>query len=116
MKFSSKVKEGIAIESVHISRATYNYAQEFKDILDQRINDGKLNIVVCLKGCKYMDSTFLGTLVSAARKLKQSGRSLKISDLHSVTLVLFEITGMMRIFEIYKNIDEAVTSYTHLVD
>lgn len=116
MKFSSEVKEGIAIESVHISRATYNYAQEFKDILDQRINDGKLNIIVSLKGCKYMDSTFLGTLVSAARRLKQSGGCLKISDLHSETLVLFEITGMMRIFDIYKNTEKALASYTNLVD
>ena len=116
MNFSSGVKEGITIETVHVSRATYNYAQEFKDILNQRINDGKLNIVVSLKGCKYMDSTFLGTLVSTARKLKQSGGSLKISDLHSETLVLFELTGMMRIFEIYKNIDEAVSSCANLVD
>ncbi len=116
MKFSSELKEGIAVETVHISRATYNYAQEFKNILEKRMNDNNLNIIISLKGCKYMDSTFLGALVSAARKLKKLGGSLKIADLHSETLVLFEITGMTRIFEIYRTIDEAVASYTNLVD
>jgi len=116
MKFSSESRDGITIERVHLTRATYNYAEEFKRILNKDIADNKLNIIVSLSGCKYMDSTFLGTLVSTSKTLQNKGGSLKISNLHSETLVLFKITGMMRIFNIYKNVDEAVASYKNLVD
>ncbi|PIW69690.1 MAG: anti-sigma factor antagonist [Ignavibacteriales bacterium CG12_big_fil_rev_8_21_14_0_65_30_8] len=116
MKFSSDIKEDIAIENVHLTRATYNYAEEFKEILEKDISEKLTNIVVNLKECKYMDSTFLGTLVSTAKKLRELGGSLKIANLHSETLVLFEITGMMRIFEVYKSVEEAITSYSSAVE
>ena len=35
MKFSSEKREGITVETVHLSRATYNYAHEFKAILEK---------------------------------------------------------------------------------
>ncbi len=116
MKFSSETREGIEVITVNLARATYNYAQEIKEILENHIAENKTKIVVCLASCKYMDSTFLGALVSSSKKLNDIGGSIKIADLRSETLVLFEITGMTRIFEIYKNIDEAIASYTNLVD
>jgi len=116
MKFSSENREGMTIENVLLARATYNCAEEFKEILIKDITKKNLNIVVNLEECKYMDSTFLGTLVSISKKLKELGGSLKIANLHSEALILFEITGMMRIFEVYKNVDEAVANFTSSVE
>jgi len=77
-------------------------AEEFKQVLLKDISDGFNKIVVDLKKCKFMDSTFLGSMVIALKELYKTSGDLKIAGAHSDAQAILEITGTVQIFEQHK--------------
>ncbi|HAB51350.1 MAG: hypothetical protein A2315_06510 [Ignavibacteria bacterium RIFOXYB2_FULL_35_12] len=109
--FSEKINE-IVIEVVNINRATFKEADEFKKLLDKDIDKGHFKIIVDLSNCTFMDSTFLSTIVTALKKVSKIGGNLKLVGVHSETQALLELTGTIKVFEIYETKDEAIKSYS----
>jgi len=76
MDFIRTEKNGVVLFQVALSRATVKEAKDFKDILMEDINLGKQNIVIDFSSCEFIDSTFLGVIVTSQKKaiesLKQS--------------------------------------------
>ena len=70
----------IIIENVNSSRATVTEAKEFKELLDEDILLNENDIIVDLTNCQQIDSTFLGVLVMAMKKLKLKNRKLILVD------------------------------------
>jgi len=59
-----------------------------------------------------MDSTFLSTIVTALKKVSKIGGNLKLVGVHSEARALLELTGTIKVFEIFKTKDEAVKSFS----
>ena len=112
MSFLRKKINDVIIESVEISRATFKEAEDFKKLLNQDIDGGYLKIIVDLSNCTFMDSTFLSTIVTALKKVNKIGGNLKLVGVHSETQALLELTGTIKVFEIYETKDEALKSFT----
>lgn len=106
------IQEGdIIIEVVNLIKATKEQAEEFKYILLKHIEEGDIKIIADLHQCKFVDSTFLSTLLIALKASMKKGGNLKLaSPKHDVAEVL-EATGMNRVFDIYPNISEAIGSF-----
>lgn len=111
MPFKSEKINEVVIETVGISRATFKEAEEFKKLLDNDIDAGFTKIIVDLTSCTFMDSTFLSTIVTALKKVSKTGGSLKLVGVHSEAQALLELTGTVKVFEIYKNKSEAIESF-----
>ncbi len=104
-------KGDIIIEVVNLAKATAEQAEEFKSILLKHIDDGNIKLIVDLHQCVFVDSTFLSTLLIALKASMKKGGSLKLaSPKHDVAEVL-EATGMNRVFDIYTNISDAISSF-----
>jgi anti-sigma B factor antagonist len=111
MPFYTEKISDIAIEIVTISRATFKEAEDFKKLLNKEINSGSLKLIIDLTRCVFMDSTFLSTIVTALKRVSKAGGNLKLVGVHSETQALLELTGTVKVFEIYATRDEAVRSF-----
>ena len=83
-------------------------APEFKERLVQIIEDGKKQLVVDLSKATFIDSTTLGVLVGGVKRLRPTGGSLTLVCTDQNITKIFEITGLDRVFPIYKSRDEAL--------
>ncbi|MDI9482992.1 MAG: STAS domain-containing protein [Bacillota bacterium] len=73
-------------------------APDFKTKLYDLIGDGKKDIVLLCNGLKYIDSTGLGILVGALKKVKSHQRNVYIYQLRDNIRKLFHITGLDMVF------------------
>ncbi len=109
--FQRELVNDVVIEKVNISRATFKEAQEFKDrvVFDIAANNHK--IIIDLSSCDYIDSTFLGVLVVVLKKMAEKGGEIKYIIPQPSALYLFKITGLYSVLNLYKNVEEAISSF-----
>lgn len=112
--FSTIDKGDVIIEVVNLVKATAEQAEEFKLILLKHIDDGNIKLIVDIHRCDFLDSTFLSTLLIALKATIKKGGNLKLaSPQHDVAEAL-EVTGMNRVFDIYPNIEDTISSFNTL--
>jgi anti-sigma B factor antagonist len=79
-----------------------------KETINELIDQGRYNLVINLEGVRYIDSTGLGVLIGALKKVREhDGRILLICTNPQIKKI-FNITGLVKIFEIFKTEEEAV--------
>lgn len=101
----------VLVEIINLDRATLNEAQELKDNLARRIDEGYRKIIIDLSACDFVDSTFLGVLVGTLKKLTKLDGDLKIVGFRPAVKSMFELTRLFRIFETYTDLQDAIKSY-----
>jgi len=111
MFFTKEVKNDVVVETVELTRASLNEADEFKEKLLSDINDGFKKIVVDLSKCDFIDSTFLGTLVVSLKKITSLGGDLRLVGFKPAVHSMFELTRMYRVFETFKTKEDAINSF-----
>ena len=111
MDIVQEIEGDVVVQKVNLKRATYNEAQNLTTNLQKDFNDGMKKIVVDLSSCKYMDSTFLGALVQSLKNFSQNGGKIRLAGVHSEVEVLLNMTGMHRVFTIFKTKEEAIASF-----
>lgn len=77
----------------------YN-ADSLKSELHSLIDEKKADIILNCTNLKYIDSTGLGVLVSALKKVKEAERSIRITNLKPYIAKIFTLTGLDQIFVI----------------
>ena len=85
-------------------------APEFKERMVELIESGKKQIVVDLSKATFIDSTTLGVLVGGVKRLRPTGGSLALVCTDQNISKIFEITGLDRVFPIFKSRDEALAN------
>ena len=111
MNFEKEIKEDIVIEKVNLKRATYKEAEEFKNFVQSDIEAGWQKIIIDMKPCEFMDSSFLGVLVNSMKQLGKSKGILKLASVHDDAQTILDITRMSDLLKIYPDKDEAVKSF-----
>jgi len=112
MDFTKEKYGDITVEVVNLTRATLKEAEEFKLTLIQDIEEGVRKIVVDLRQCEFIDSTFLGALVVSLKKITTIGGELKLVGFQPAVHSMFELTRMYRVFEAFSTKEEAVNSFS----
>lgn len=88
----------------------YN-TKEIKDMIDEKIKQGKYQIILNLLKVPFMDSSGIGTLVTGMYRLKKYQGSLKIINIVGSVAKVFKMTGMDTHLEIFDSEEEAVKSF-----
>ncbi|MGG6239602.1 STAS domain-containing protein [Nodosilinea sp. AN01ver1] len=78
-------------------------AEEFRQSVEDLLQNGAEIILVDLKDITFIDSSGLGTLVVLLKKIRGLNRTLCICSMNDQVKMLFELTSMDRVFEIYEN-------------
>ncbi|WP_322742422.1 STAS domain-containing protein [Gloeocapsopsis crepidinum] len=63
-------------------------------------------VLIDLQNVSFIDSSGLGALVSAMKTVRSAGGKLFICSVNDQVKMLFELTKMDRVFEIFANQDE----------
>jgi anti-sigma B factor antagonist len=112
MSFKSEKINDVVVEIVEIKRATFKEAEDFTKLLNRDIDTGYSKIIIDLSMCSFIDSTFLSTIVTALKKVSKIGGNLKLIGVHSETQALLELTGTVKVFEIFSSRHEALSSFS----
>ncbi|MBA3921966.1 MAG: STAS domain-containing protein [Nostocaceae cyanobacterium] len=80
--------------------------QEFRQHIEDLLASGVEVVLVDLRDVSFMDSSGLGGLVLALKTTTAAGCKLCLCSINEQVRLLFELTGMMDIFEIFSNQDE----------
>lgn len=83
-------------------------APRLRERLIELVNSGRHRIVVDLSGVEFLDSTGLGVLVGALKRVRTHDGELALVCAEPRILKVFEITGLTKVFTMFGSVDEAV--------
>jgi anti-sigma B factor antagonist len=83
-------------------------APEFKQRMSHPIDDGVQRLVVDLSHTTFIDSSSLGVLIGAHRRLKQRNGSLVVVCDNDTIVKTFKITGLDGVFTLVRSLDDAL--------
>lgn len=82
----------------------------FREVMIDTISTGAEHLLINLANVEYIDSSGLGALVGGLKRISErNGRMVIVASRPQVRKV-FEITGLEKVFSIYRTEDEALDS------
>lgn len=81
-----------------------------KEAINELIEKGHYTLIINLEGVRYIDSTGLGVLIGALKKVREHSGSISLICTNPQIKKIFNITGLVKIFGIYKNEEESLKS------
>ncbi|MCU0568150.1 MAG: STAS domain-containing protein [Oculatellaceae cyanobacterium Prado106] len=78
---------------------------QFRGELDDIVNTGARVILIDLQNVTFMDSSGLAALVTAFKTVRSAGGKLCVCSVNQQVRMLFELTSMDRLFEIFADRD-----------
>lgn len=111
MQIKEERIEGILIEIVDFDRATIGEANALKENIVKGINDGYVKVIIDISSCEYIDSTFLGVLVTALKRVTKDGGDVRLVGFKPAVHAMFELTRMFRVFQTYSDLQKAIKSF-----
>lgn len=81
-------------------------AEPFLQEISETLATGAGILLVDLKDVTFMDSSGLGALVLAFKTVRAAGAKLVLCSINEQVRILFELTSMDSVFEIFANRDE----------
>ncbi len=86
-------------------------APRLREAIVDAIEAGHLRLIVDIEKVEFLDSTGLGVLVGALKKVRADDGTLDIVCTHARLLKIFEITGLDKVFGLHDSVDAAVASH-----
>jgi len=83
-------------------------APEFQQRIAAPIEDGATRVIVDLTEVTFIDSSSLGVLIGAHRRLKQRNGSLVVVCDNDAIVKTFKITGLDGVFTLVRSLDDAL--------
>ena len=81
-------------------------SQELRTQITEFMNSGAKVVLVDLQNITFMDSSGLGSLVLAFKSLRAVDSQLLICSVNEQIRILFELTGMDKIFTVFPSQEE----------
>ena len=106
-------RNGITVVIPDGSRLDAEVAGELRLTLLELIERGHRKLVVDLRAVDFIDSSGLGALVSALKRIKQTDVSgdIRLAHVHPSVAAVLEIIRLNRVFFQAPSVDEAVASF-----
>ncbi len=101
------VTDNYAALKTNITEANLNNSEKFKAELVALIDEHNKKIVLDLSSISYMDSSFLGALVSSLKHAIAAKSDILLVGLKPDIHNLFSLIRLDKVFKIYKNLTEA---------
>ncbi len=83
-------------------------APRLREQLIDLVSNGGTRIVVDLERVDFIDSTGLGVLIGARKRVRTHDGDVKLVCTEPRIVKVFEITGLDQVFQIHPSLDDAV--------
>jgi len=106
-------RDGITVVIPSGPRLDAEVAGELRNTLIDLIDEGARKLVLDLPAVDFIDSSGLGALVSALKRLKQADPSgdIRLADVQPSVRAVLEIIRLHRVFAQFGTLDEALESF-----
>ncbi|MFW5828695.1 MAG: STAS domain-containing protein [Planctomycetota bacterium] len=85
--------------------------QTFEGRLTEILSSGTNKVLLVLTNVKYINSTGLGTIVKCVDTFREQNGDIKLVGVPTKVIALFEMLGLLALFETYDTIEDAVGSF-----
>lgn len=85
-------------------------AAQLRERLLEATRRGSGSVVVDLTRVDFLDSTGLGVLAGALKRLRLAGRDLALVCQSEKLLKIFRITGLDQVFQLYETVEAATAA------
>lgn len=86
-------------------------APELRESLIERITRGEQSLVLDLSDVNFMDSSALGALIGAVKRLGPTG-TIAVASMTGPVAKLFSVTKMNRVFSVNDTVEDAIKTLT----
>lgn len=107
MEIHQRKLDGLPILDIVGEVDLYN-ARDLKDTLEALLNAKEFRLIVNLSKVPFMDSSGIGTLVTASYRAHNSNGKIAIAGASGSVLKVFKITSMESQFLMCNSVEEAV--------
>ncbi|MCS6988521.1 MAG: STAS domain-containing protein [Chloroherpetonaceae bacterium] len=111
MKYGESEKGGVAILHLKGDLLGGPDIAEFKNKIKSLLDAGKKNILIDMADVTYVNSSGIGMLIAGMTSVAQAGGKFKICNVEKNIKNVFVITNLIRVFETFNSIDEAIASF-----
>lgn len=109
MDFQLSEKDGILIVAPD-GRLVAACSEDLKTLVSARLETTP-KVVVDLLKMTHIDSSGLGALVALLQRANALGGTVKLANLQPHPRIVFDITKVYRVFEIFDSLDAALASF-----
>ncbi len=88
----------------------FDAAPAFKQTIVGQMDAGSRHLVIDLSAAEFIDSTAIGVLVGALKRLAQSSGSLAVVCTNENIRNVFEIVGLDHMLPLHRSRDDAVSA------
>jgi anti-sigma B factor antagonist len=86
-------------------------APRLREAIVAAIDTGHSRLVIDVEKVEFLDSTGLGVLVGALKKVRADGGTLDIVCTQERILKIFDITGLDKVFGLHQTVAQAITAH-----
>ena len=83
-------------------------APALKDAITEVVKNGPPRVVIDLEGVSFVDSTGLGSVISALKQIRSNQGELRLAAPNQQVRVVLELTTLDRVFPYYATVEEAL--------
>lgn len=112
MLLKANVENGILVAVIQTREASLQNADEFKVQMITQLNKGYNIAILSFREVEYVDSSFLGALVSSLKHALSLKGDIILADIKEDIYDLLCLIRMDKVFKIYKTKEEAFRKLT----
>ncbi|TMD11791.1 MAG: STAS domain-containing protein [Chloroflexi bacterium] len=86
-------------------------APALKYAIGEAVKNGPPKVVIDMEGVSFVDSTGLGSVISALKQIRGSQGELRLAAPNQQVRVVLELTTLDRVFPYYATVEEALTGF-----
>jgi anti-sigma B factor antagonist len=86
-------------------------APALKEAIEEVVKNGPPRIVIDMEGVSFVDSTGLGSVISALKQVRGSQGELRLAAPNQQARVVLELTTLDRVFPYYATVEDALTGF-----
>jgi anti-anti-sigma regulatory factor len=109
--FKLKFIKDITVVKVDLIDATLRDAQPFWEEMERGAIFNHEKIIIDLSACTYVDSTFIGIIISFFRKVTEKKNQLKLVYPQKENVINFWALGLTKVIECFDTLKEAADSF-----
>lgn len=112
MEISAREKSNVVIFDIEgeIRRSDLTDVTLHQLVKDQ-LDDGKRNILLNFRNVEFIDSFGVGEILASYISTHNLGGKLKIAKISKKLFIIFQVTMLTKVFEIFDDEDMALDSY-----
>lgn len=107
-----KVGKNKDIVSVVLSgKLDEDHCNYLLDCVEEEIKNGNRKLILDCGQLDYISSIGLGMLIRVNARMKKIGGEVKLAAVQGAVAQVLSVVGLNRVFELYPNVDEAITAH-----